>query len=337
MSAIQRLTPYMEAYSKEFADDGHINWLPYTMYFHPFNYSSAVVNTDRSGFRYSENADRRYSVADHDGIDACHIVAGSSTVFGIGASGDKHSLASRLNTNANDQTPWINFGGRSFNSTQEMILFSLHRHQLPDVKSVLLLSGFNDLGLARLPKRLRQEHGAFFMCNDFFDAMTQKNQSGVSRFFGASKKLVPNDETPSLEEQIDYAAQLALRNLANWQAMCAQMDAPLTFALQPLANWVRPTGSPQEEALFAEREAHGGFAKHYGDILTQKTYISYRDRLLAGAEKLGVTFIDLTALLKDAVPDDFWLFVDRIHFTDNGHDLVAKLLLNSTQPKESFS
>ena len=43
---------------------------------------------------------------------------------------------------------WINFGGRSFNSTQELILFTLHRHLLPPIKEIVLFSGFNDLGLA---------------------------------------------------------------------------------------------------------------------------------------------------------------------------------------------
>lgn len=333
MSAIQQLTPYMQAYSSEFADDGNVNWLPYTMYFHPFNYRSEVVNTDASGFRYSQHNGIGYSVADHDGVNACHVIAGSSTVFGIGASGDQNSLPSRMSAHTSDATPWINFGARSFNSTQEMILFSLQRHRLPKVKSVVLMSGFNDLGLARLPERLRQEHGAFFMCKDFFDAMGQKKQSRFSKWLGSTKGLDSFGKVPSLDGQIDYAVQLTLRNLANWQAMCVQMGVPLTFVLQPLANWVRETGSVEEEVLFAEREADGGFAEHYGDILTQDSYQTYRDRLAEGAAQLGVSFVDLTSLLKQAVAPDFWLFVDRIHFTDQGHDLVSKLLLDSINAK----
>ena len=44
MNAINKLTPHMQAYSEEFADNGNINWLPYLMYFHPFGFSSPVVN-----------------------------------------------------------------------------------------------------------------------------------------------------------------------------------------------------------------------------------------------------------------------------------------------------
>ena len=72
-------------------------------------------------------------------------------MFGIGASADRHTLASRLTENDSRETAWVNFGGRSFNSTQEMILFCLHRHLLPPIKEIVLFSGFNDLGLSRLP------------------------------------------------------------------------------------------------------------------------------------------------------------------------------------------
>ena len=117
MNLIHKITPYINSYSDEFADSGNIHWLPYTMYFHPFNYRSEVVNTDSSGFRYSILGNQKYSVADHTKIDACRLIAGSSTVFGIGASSDHHTLASRMSENDQERVPWINFGGRSFNST----------------------------------------------------------------------------------------------------------------------------------------------------------------------------------------------------------------------------
>jgi len=328
MESVEHLTPYMDAYSNEFADSGNINWLPYTMYFHPFNYRSEVVNTDNSGFRYSVQGDRKYSVTDHVGIKTCRVIAGSSTVFGIGASADNHTLASRMSENDPRGVPWFNFGGRSFNSTQEMILFSLHRHQLPETKDVILLSGFNDLGLARLPKRLRLEHGAFFMCNDFYDAMLKKKQSRFSKWFGSGKTWEAEDDEPSLEEQIDYAVTLTLRNLANWHAICTHMSSRLIFVLQPLANWVREKGSPEEEALFSAREKQGGFAEQYGNILAHVTFATYRERLQAGAEALGVPFIDLTSHIQAAISKDFWLFVDRIHFTDQGYDFISRLLLD---------
>ncbi len=329
MSAISDLTPHMADYAGDFADSGNINWLPYVMYFHPFGYRSDTVSTDTSGFRYTEARDRRYSVADLGGVDAVRVIAGSSTVFGIGASRDRHTLAARLTENDPRPEAWVNFGGRSFNSTQELVLFTLNKHRLPKVEEIVLLSGFNDLGLARLPARMRGEHGAFFMCRDFFDAMSRKKPSTFTSWLRGRGEREEDEPPPSMAEQIDYAAGLTLRHLDVWRALAADMGATLTYVLQPLANWVRATGSREEEALFAELEQRGSFTQTYGDILAADTHRTYAQRLRAGAEGMGVRFVDLAPVIAAEAAPDRWLFVDRIHFTDDGHDFVAKLMLRT--------
>jgi lysophospholipase L1-like esterase len=42
---------------------------------------------------------------------------------------------------------------------------------------------------------------------------------------------------------------------------------------------------------------------------------------------MGVGFINISPILTESVKPDQWLFVDRIHFTDDGYDFVAKKLL----------
>ena len=42
-------------------------------------------------------------------------------------------------------------------------------------------------------------------------------------------------------------------------------------------------------------------------------------------EKTGLSFLDLNSASELNRPD--WLFVDRAHFTDEGNDTVAKLLV----------
>lgn len=333
MNSIEKLTPHMAAYAGEFADAGNIHWLPYIMYFHPYNYRSPTVNTDEIGFRLSETGDLRTSVATAKSHEAVRLIVGSSTVFGIGASADRHTLASRLSENDDRPEPWLNFGGRSFNSTQELMLFVLHRHRLPKIKEIILFSGFNNLGLARLPARLRMEHGAFFMCRDFFDAMGKKKPSTFGTWFrrGAQE---PEEATPGIEEQLSYAVELTLRHLDMWRALATDLGAKLTFALQPLANWVRGTGCKEEEALFAELEKTGGFSATYGDILARDNYLAYANRLKEGLIPLGVPFLDMAELMASSVKPDQWVFVDRIHFTDSGHDFVAKLLLQATRKRD---
>lgn len=62
------------------------------MYFNPFGFSSPVVNTDASGFRYTEARNRSYSVSDLKGESRVRVLAGNLTVFGIGASLHRHLL-----------------------------------------------------------------------------------------------------------------------------------------------------------------------------------------------------------------------------------------------------
>lgn len=329
-SAIAALTPQMAAYAGDFADSGNINWQPYLMYFHPFDYRSDVVSTDGRGFRYTEARGTRYSATTMNKARPVRLIVGSSTVFGIGASADTHTLAARLTENDPRDELWVNFGGRSFNSTQELILFLLHRQKLPKISEIVVFSGFNDLGLARLPANLRGDHGAFFLCRDFFDALSKKKPSRFSAWFGSS---APNgdDIIPPLDAQIAYAADLTLRNLEAWQIFAAASGAKLTFVLQPLADWVRNNPTSEESRIFAELEARGSFAATYGDILSKTTHHKYAEKLRTGAEAMGASFVDFAPLLSKAAAHDEWLFVDRIHFTDNGHDLAAKLLLGALQ------
>lgn len=154
----------------------------------------------------------------------------------------------------------------------------------------MLFSGFNNLGLARQPHAYRGEHGAFFNCHQFFDALTPQQPTAsnwsLSNLFG--KPQEPEQPTPpSMQEQIDYAANLTLQHLDIWRALATDMGAKLTFILQPLAGWVRETGSHQEEQLFAELDQLGNFTEVYGDILQTSVREDYAQRLRDGARAMG--------------------------------------------------
>lgn len=331
MTARARLTPQMQGYQAKFTDAGEVRWLPYLMYYHPADYQSAVVNTDSSGFRYSFADGHQYSAADHAGIESVRLIAGSSTVFGIGASTDASTLSSRMTAHDGRPQPWLNFGGRSFNSTQEMLLLTMYRHLLPKVEEIVIFSGFNNLGLARLPKSIRGEHGAFFNCNQFFDAFgaaPSERGSRRQRLRRRSGEPDVTDGPPSMDAQIAYAADLTLRHLEIWRILAADLGAKLTYVLQPLAGWVRKAGSVEEEELFAELDELGSFSEVYGDILEPSVNTEYAALLEAGAKQQGVGFVNLSPILAERLPPTQWLFVDRIHFTDDGHDFVARLLLD---------
>src|SRR4051795_7565291 len=96
-SARAELTPQMRAYAEKFDDRGDIRWLPYLMYFHAANHRSDVVSTDALGFRIAHGPGGEHGSAGgqvHRG--PVRLLAGSSTVFGIGATCDAATLPSRL-------------------------------------------------------------------------------------------------------------------------------------------------------------------------------------------------------------------------------------------------
>lgn len=334
-SARAELTPQMLQYAEKFDDRGDIRWMPYLMYFHAPDHRSEVVNTDRLGFRLAHGADGTASVGSRVPPGPVRLLAGSSTAFGIGATSDAATLPSRLWTAHAPSVPWLNFAGRSHNSTQELLLFVLYRHLLPRVEDVVVLSGFNDLGLARLPAWMHGDSGAFFNCREFYEAMdalrSRHQPAGLLGRLGGRRPSPrpPDERVPELAEQIAHAVELTSRHLDTWRVVTDGMGARLTYVLQPLATWVRERPAPQERRLFAELDEVSSFARTYGDIALMEAGAAYSEALQRACEKLGVAFVDLNPVLADAVGPDDWLFVDRIHFTDDGYDLAARLLAGS--------
>jgi hypothetical protein len=333
MSAVSDLTPQMQGYVGDFMDPSNLGWLPYIMYFHPANFNTDIVSTDGSGFRYTVARGKRYSPTTLNQAEPVRLLVGSSTVFGTGATADRHTLASRLTENDPRDELWVNVGGRAFNSIQEFVHFSLYRHQLPPIKEVVIFSGLNDLVLSRLPAQLRGEHGGFFFSREFFDRLTGKKEkaSGLSGWFKKdakdAKQAAQEDGVLPFDEQLQYTADLILRHLDSWRIVCAAIGAKLTYVLQPLADWVRPIGSREERAIFAELDHQGSFRETYRDVCAVETHRAFVECLQPGIAAMGVNFIDFTPVLAKAALPDQWLFVDRIHFTDEGSEVVAKLLL----------
>ena len=330
MSIRTEMAPYLAEYEAKFSSRGETRWLPHLLFFHAANHRSKVVNTDSLGFRLATARGKSYSPAGLGSSQKVRLVAGSSTVFGIGASSDDWTLASRLNEHDHREGTWLNFGGRSFNSTQELLLLTLYRHLLPDVEEIVIFSGFNNLSLARLPESADEDHGTFFEYRKIKEMLrTPEPRDLLSRFTAKRGRLVepPDRSVPPLDEQIHYAAELTLRHLESWKILADAWGAKVTYILQPLSGWVRDKGSHEEEMIFAELEEMGGFVAMYGDILDPAVNDQYSTLLAQGAEELGVDYVNFSPVLRSAITPEDWVYIDRIHFTDRGHDLSAEQIL----------
>lgn len=295
-SSIRELTPHMREYADGFDDRG-TRWLPYLMYFNPTDHRSDVVNTDRLGFRLSHGRGAVASLGGSLPSGPVRLLVGSSTVFGIGATSDAATLASRLWSCHAPSTPWLNMAGRSHNSAQELLLFTLYRHLLPPVTEIVLFSGFNNLGLSRLPTWMHGDHGAFFSCVSYFERMEHpaacggRAPSGIGRLLGRHRAAAVEKAIPEPDEQIARAVE-----------------------------------APPERLLFDELDRIASFTQKYGDIVAMDVGRRYALRLQSGCARIGVRFVDIGPVIAAAMRPEDWLYVDRIHFTDAGHDLVAGLL-----------
>lgn len=297
-SVRDRLVPHMQHYTFWLPDQ------PYVMYFQEPNESTEVSNTDRLGFRITDCGRATTSPGSaHDG-EPVGLLAGSSSAYGVGASANSATIASRLWAEHTPNLPWFNFAGQAFNSAQELTLLTLSLHELPPVREIILYSGVNELVLSRVPEKQQGIHGAYFQCEP------------------------PSEDAvvPSADERITIAADRTASHLHGWQVIAAGLRARLVFALQPLAPWVREVPAKQEQRLFDELDKASNFRGLHNDIAPMAIGRQYAAALDKHCRSLGIEFVDTNQLLAERVKRIDWLFVDRVHMTDAGYDLAAQVL-----------
>ncbi|MCH0541606.1 Inducer of phenazine A [Streptomyces sp. MUM 203J] len=276
---------------------------PYVGYFQYGNEKTPVYTTDRHGFRVTPGPGGHPATVGDDRPDGpVRLLAGSSAVFGVGATSDAATVTARLWNRYAPRLPWLNFAGQSHNSIQELLLFTLFQHELPAVTDIVVMSGVNNLVLSRLPEEQQGRHGAFFDCGPAPDAV------------------------PPPDHRVAHASELTLRHLRGWKLCADALGARLAFVLQPLAPWVREEPLTRERLLFEELDEVSNFRRFHNDISTMAVGRSYARKLAAGCARLGVPFLDMNPALAEAAGPEDWLFIDRVHCTDLGYDLIARQL-----------
>ncbi|MEK8104162.1 hypothetical protein NKG94_01685 [Micromonospora sp. M12] len=144
----------MLQYAEKFDDRGEIRWMPYLMYFHPADHRSSVVNTDRLGFRIADGPGATASAGGTVPDGPVNVIAGSSTVS-ASARRTTAPPSPPASGTCRRQPSLAQLRGRSHNSTQELLLFTLYRHLLPRIDRIVVFSGFNDLGWPDCPAGCR--------------------------------------------------------------------------------------------------------------------------------------------------------------------------------------
>jgi hypothetical protein len=300
-------------------------WVPHLMYFHPQNVVLKSVSTDEFGFRNATGSKPGAPTA---------LLVGGSSVFGIGATSDATTLPSLLN--ATTKYNWLNFGGRAFNSTQEAILAHLSNTKKID-GPIVVMSGANNLTRSLMSGSFSKMFGAFFHQGLFESqmrsaavgnrALARQLIAGLRVRFGVGEKQRSQPVSNTSHSKAEsYTAMLTVfeRDCAYFQMLAKHNSTSASFVLQPFAPWIQKTLTEQETELFEllDQEAEG-FSRVLSELAERKQ--QYTQDLQAICARTGLKFADLNTASELQKPD--WLFVDRVHLTDAGYSVVAKLLV----------
>ena len=295
-AARRALAPQLRAYAR--LGDG-MRWLPYLMFSQTAGFRSEVVNTDCHGFRWSILPDGSVASVEDPPGESCGVVVGGSTAFGVGATSDAGSVASRLA--ACTGRPFLNLAARGHCSTQELLAFMLYSDALPRVSHIVVMSGVNDLYMQYAANHFDVQLGAFFYSDLYFDAMAQAGRSVPERLRGALRRRGRRRPRRAFETLLDEregrrdrVIAVMRRNLSQLAALAASRSARLVYALQPTFPWLRKQPRAEEQALFDAREAQDPRRELMIDrVLSPANGERCAAELRKTCDELGIAFVEL--------------------------------------------
>ncbi|WP_212615906.1 IopA [Streptomyces zhaozhouensis] len=297
------------------------------------------MNTDTGGFRLAHGPAGPSSLMGNMPSGEVSVMLGGSAAFGFGASCDEETIPSHLATGP-DAVPWLNLACNGFNSTQELIVFLLHRHQLPVIKDIVVFSGVNTLVLAGLPGADR-DYGQFFFSGPFARRLgipdPAEQPTALTRFARSAGRLVGRGEEKSREarradpdgvlppaERLNLALRAAGRDLDRLVELAAPTGARIHYVLQPVSTWTRKPYTTEERVLIEERgEMYKGL---FSMILDPAVHDEYAAGMEAVCKDRSIPFLNLNTALGSGPEAKDWLFVDLVHLTDVGYRLSTEVL-----------
>ena len=221
-------------------------------------------------------------------------IIGNSTAFGIGSTQDQYVCHNLLNVaSASNDILWYNFSARSatLNVQAEIV-----RELVPTTIDYLLWWDWLD--------PLRTAIGQFISDVGRGGLDPKKMDTAIAVKMDAMSKRI--------EAKLDYA-------LSGYD-----QTTKVYLALAPTPAWVGDTEIDVERQLIAifDHQANQVFTKTVSPHVISLFYPIYREFLENLAQRLGFDFIDTNEVLRGY--ESTWLFVDRLHITDDAQKLIAK-------------
>jgi len=347
MNLRYELAPQLELYDKI-----GVEWIPNLMFSQSRNFRSEVVNTDCYGLRFNEKPNLNQSIFDEKITGKKSVFIGNSTAFGVGSSSDQQTIPSLLSHSSGYH--FYNFGSRAFNGFQELILFQSLVEKLNGVKKIVIFSGVNDLYLFCGNNFDNNFIGPSFFGKQFFDAMGREALSplrtlaklllgplGLDRVNWRNIKkgqlleyiLNPdvregfNNTTLNLQTRMTLE-DIVSRNLSLWSIISRGLGIKVYYFLQPLADWGKDLSREEQKIFkfFDNNQSKFPQLEFMNEMKSLDQYFSYQKLLKTYCNKLKIDFFDCNQMLKENSTKTDWLFIDRVHMTGDGNNLLSNYI-----------
>ena len=313
------LLPYMEAYYD--AKNNPPCWLPGVMALTAALQRSEVVNTDAHGFRHSSGPEGETVTVEKNHATIRNLIAGGSCGFGVGASGDSGTLASRL-AGLGGET-WANFCVRAHTVQQQLTQFTFFMPRLSSLRRIVLFCGLNEIEAFHRCVLMPRIYGPFFAWNRYFQLMNSHMVDRKTKTYTGPEggHLIRIDDHD--REWKPYAEVLE-NALGAWATIARACGADLYFFFQPIPGFMSRKPAAEEQRIY---DHMARVAPDTFDIRTKQNLNAYRnwyrEALESSCVKHGIPYFDLNRVLDDGRFDGHWLFVDTSHLTDYGHEVCA--------------
>ena len=320
LTSVYKYLPYMKVY-----DDVENVWSPYLMLKQKNLIKNEVLNTDKFGFRYTESFEK-FTILDDikNNKDEEQIaVIGNSTAFGIGASSDKKTIPSYLTNFSNKRV--YNLALRTCNSFQELILFLQVLNKFENLKTVVIVSGFNDVLIDKYVENKPLLNPPLFYQNRFNDMNKNLKNSFFKNLFDkiTLKDIINKKPNLEIDKAFDWKENFS-KNLKVWASISNEFNFKIIFALQPYYKWSKKSYTEEETKIFNEIETKKIRTYEVLKDFNQDEYFKTDDYFQRVCKKNNIYYLDLNKVLKSHDTKNNWLFVDALHLTDLGYKIVSE-------------
>ncbi|MFD2472408.1 hypothetical protein [Amycolatopsis silviterrae] len=296
------------------------------------NFKSATVSTGPQGFRehYTEEGTPIDLRMLRSRYAECRVLLGGSVAFGIGASSDRTTMAALL---SRPQLPFVNLGVSGAGCAQELAYYLSLRHLLPEVRDVVLFSGFAECVHAGLKEAsVFHPFGGTVLgpqrCDPAPGRLRRLAGAGRTRQKAAREwdqaQVEDNLLAPELlDSRLAGTLERAVRNMEIWRALADSLRLRVHYVLQPAIGWTPKKLTGLEQENWEHDQVHLGAAVRW--LASQPVYRRAKDELSAGAAAAGLDFHDANDWIAEGY-DDTSIFIDVAHFYDEGQRVLASRL-----------